>query len=87
MLFDPTKEPTFTDVKQGGAGTCYIMATMSALAEFPQMVKDLFVVPITNKVGIYAVKFYIRGKPWVVEVDDEFLFRRSSGFESKLVFA
>lgn len=27
-----------------------------------------------NKAGIHAIKFYIRGKPWVVTVDDEFLF-------------
>jgi len=61
-------------VRQGGAGTCYIMSAASALGEFPKMVKDLFVIPDTNSVGIYAVKFYIRGKPWIVEIDDEFLF-------------
>jgi len=27
-----------------------------------------------NNAGIYGVTFYIRGKPWVVEVDDHMLF-------------
>ena len=28
-----------------------------------------------NDAGIYAFRFYIRGKPWIVTVDDTFLFR------------
>ena len=27
-----------------------------------------------NQQGIYALRFYIRGKPWIITVDDEFLF-------------
>jgi len=28
----------------------------------------------TNDEGIYNVKFYIRGKPWIVTIDDNLLF-------------
>ena len=29
-----------------------------------------------NKDGIYKIKLYIRGKPWLVEIDDEMLFMK-----------
>ena len=53
------------------------MASIASLAEFPSQIKDVFLTTKMNKAGIYAVKFYIRGKPWVVEVDDKMLFRKS----------
>ena len=59
---------------QGGASTCYIEASMGAIAEFPDLVKNVFVTQEENDVGIYAFRFYIRGKPWIVTVDDTFLF-------------
>ena len=61
-------------VKQGGLGTCYIKAAMSALAEFPTLVKGAFVNTQKNNEGIYTVRFYIRGKPWLVTVDDYMLY-------------
>lgn len=41
-LFD-TDGPDFNDIVQGGAGTCYILAAMSAVAEFPELIEDLFI--------------------------------------------
>lgn len=38
------------------------------------MINDMFITKTKNDAGIYAVRFYIRGKPWVVTVDDYFLF-------------
>ena len=46
-----------------------------ALAEFPNKVKGLFVNQEKNDAGIYGLTFYIRGKPWVVSIDDYMLFR------------
>jgi len=43
------------------------------LAEFPNLVKSTFITQDTNNAGVYAVKFYVRGKPWVVTVDDYIL--------------
>merc|ERR1711990_890317 len=56
---------------------------MGGLAEFPDLVRNMFVNTDTNSEGIYNVRFYIRGKPWVVTVDDYMLFQ----YPSSLVFA
>jgi hypothetical protein len=51
----------------------YIQAAFSALAEFPDKARAIFLTQELNDEGIYAIKFYIRGKPWIVTVDDEVL--------------
>ena len=70
-------------VKQGGLGTCYIKAAMSALAEFPTLVQGAFVNTQKNNEGIYTARFYIRGKPWLVTVDDYMLYTSA---DSQLTF-
>jgi len=50
---------------------------MSSAAEFSDTITDMITPKIRNKAGIYGVKFYIRGKPWVVHVDDYMLFTNS----------
>ena len=34
---------TWSDINQGYAGTCYILAAMGAAAEYPQLIEDLFI--------------------------------------------
>ena len=51
---------------------------MSAVAEFPDIIKSIFVTDKENRAGIYALRFFIRGKPWVVAVDNTMLFYGSS---------
>lgn len=84
-LFD-SDGPHFNDIEQGGAGTCYVLAAMGAIAEFPEMVTDMFVsgTTISDK-GIYNLKFYIRGKPWIVTIDD-YLLANVMGSTPSLVF-
>ena len=72
------EDPKLTDAIQGEGGTCYIMASLASLAEFPSKIKDLFLTQEVNTAGIYGVTFYIRGKPWVVDVDDHMLFKSDS---------
>jgi hypothetical protein len=68
-LFD-SDGPHFNDIAQGGAGTCYVLASLGAMAEFPELVTSLFISgQKISKEGIYNIRFYIRGKPWVVTVD------------------
>jgi calpain-15 len=43
---------------------------MAAMSEYPELAKSIFLTKEKNDVGIYAVKFFVRGKPWVVTVDD-----------------
>ena len=64
------ESPNWLDTLQGGVGNCYILAALGALAEFPDLVKGLFLTDKVNESGIYAVRFFIRGKPWIITVDD-----------------
>ena len=69
------KSVTYNEPNQGDAGTCYFVAAIAAAGEWPSMITDMFVSGMDeNKAGIYGIKFYIRGKPWVVSVDDKLLF-------------
>ena len=52
-----------------------MLASASGLAEKPQRIKDMFLVDEKNDAGIYAVKFFIRGKPWVVHIDSDLVFK------------
>jgi len=60
------------------------LASIGAIAEFPHLVEEMFVSGnnITDN-GIYNLKFFIRGKPWIVSVDD---YMTVNTFSSKLVF-
>lgn len=69
-LFGDGDSIDFTDSRQGNLGNCYIKAAMGSLAEFPEMVRAAFLNQNSNENGIYNVRFYIRGKPWIVSVDD-----------------
>ena len=51
-------------------GDCYWLATLSAAAVKPDLIKQAFVTREANAAGIYNVKLYIRGKPWVMTIDD-----------------
>ena len=64
----------YADVTQGNAGTCYVMAAVASLARYPEYVKSMFLND-KNHAGIYAVRFYIRGKPWIITIDDTILFQ------------
>ena len=59
---------------QGSGGTCYIMAATSSLAEFPDQILNIFQNYSENT---FTLKFYIRGKPWLVKVDDMIVFQNS----------
>ena len=46
-----------------------MFAGLGALAEFPSLLEDIFLNDV-NDSGIYALRLYIRGKPWIITVDD-----------------
>ena len=50
------------------------MAAASALGEWPSLVKSVFLTQNKNKAGIFALKVFIRGKPYVISVDDNIMF-------------
>lgn len=73
-IFNIANTPKPTDPRQGYIGDCYIMSSLSTIAEKPELVKSAILTSNKNTAGIYGIRFYIRGKPWVVSIDDNLLF-------------
>ena len=44
------------------------------IAEYPSLVRKLFLTQNKNKAGIFALRVFIRGKPHVISVDDNIMF-------------
>jgi len=80
LLTDYTSDPDATAwhaANQGEAGDCYFIASLAGVAEHPELIEDIFVnTPENNAAGIYSVRFFIRGKPWIVDVDDTLVFSK-----------
>ena len=84
-LFD-SEGPHFNDIEQGGGHTSYVLAALGAMAEFPELVTSMFLNgQEISDTGIYNLRFFIRGKPWVVSVDD-YLFTHTIDDPDTLVF-
>lgn len=66
----------FDEVTQGGIGNCYLIATLSGSARFPEIIKDLFTAQESDQAGIYQTQMYVRGKPWTLTIDDTVLFNK-----------
>lgn len=66
---DSTFYPHFSEAIQGDLGSCYAMAAMSAVAAYPDIMDPIFLTKTKNAAGIAAVQIFIRGKPWVIDVD------------------
>ena len=63
------------------------MASLSSLGEYPELLRSLFVNVERNNAGIYGVRFQVRGKPWIVTVDDYLLFKNTQSLTPQLMFA
>jgi len=73
---------TYTDPRQGGAGTCYWISALSAVAEWPTLITDMFLTGTDMdavNAGLLGIRFYIRGKPWVISIDDKLFFTSEYG--------
>jgi len=55
-----------------------LIASLGSVGEFPELVKEMFVTQTKNDQKIHGIKFYIRGKPWVVSIDEKMLFMTAS---------
>jgi hypothetical protein len=67
----------WNDVFQGELGDCYVVAAISSVAKYPELIKQAFVTKNKNTAGVYIVRFYIRGKPWLVSVSDDVVYNIS----------
>ena len=43
----------------------------------PELIKNIFLEQKENKVGIYTIKLYVRGRPVLITIDDEFAFDKN----------
>jgi hypothetical protein len=77
--------PGFKTYFEGGANHAYFKASIASLAEFPHMLRDAFEEDDLTDSGLYNVRFFIRGKPWTVTVDDFMAFYGVDG-DSELMF-
>ena len=85
-VFGDDRSLYWKEPRQGGAGTCYIISAMSGVGEFPDLIRNAFLTQEQNSAGIFGIRFFIRGKPWVVTIDDEFLFYNPSYRVPQMVF-
>lgn len=61
-----------SDIAQGALGDCWFLASLAALAEYPEMIKQRFVTKEYNECGIYEIQCYKNGQDTKVIVDDYF---------------
>ena len=47
---------------------------MASMANRPELLHKIFLNKFLNYQGINAVKFFIRNKPWIITIDNIFLF-------------
>lgn len=52
---------------------------MAAVAAQPENIKSLFQEESTNVHGAYTIKLFVRGKPWLVQIDDFVLQNLTEG--------
>ena len=58
-------------------GDCYFIASAAAIGEWPSLVKSIFLTQNKNKAGVFALRVFIRGKPYVITVDDNIMFNKN----------
>jgi len=54
------------------------MAAAAAVAEWPDIVKNIFLTQKKNAAGIFGLSLFLRGKPHHLAIDDNILFYNSS---------
>lgn len=77
-MWDERQPISVHDVAQGYTlGNCYLVAAMSALAQNPQLIKNIFNFQEgdegkLNPNGIISINMFIAGVPHVMNIDDIF---------------
>ncbi|KAI1822679.1 hypothetical protein F4861DRAFT_376513 [Xylaria intraflava] len=80
------EKPTFlkdidgTDIKQGGVGDCWFIASLSALAGAEDRIKRICV-EYDTRIGIYGFVFYRDGE-WIYSIIDDKLYLTSPNWDS-----
>ena len=59
---------------------------MASCAEFTFLIKNALLTQTKNNASIYAVNFYVRGRPWTIAVDDYLLMYNQYGISYKTTY-
>ena len=77
-LFDEV--PKIEDISQGGIhGNCYFLGALTALIQYPNLIRKIFITEEASEFGYYAVNLCINGEFQIVEIDDFFPCQRKEG--------
>jgi hypothetical protein len=60
------------EIKQGALDNFYFLCVVSALSEYRNRIKNIFLTDITNQYGVYGIRLYLNGIPEEIIVDDYF---------------
>ena len=74
------------DVAQGDLGNCWLMAAISAVAEYPERIEDIFLNYSANALGKYCVNIFSLGVPHTVCVDDYLPLKRNEWTDYENLF-
>jgi hypothetical protein len=69
------------DILQGSLGDCWFLCALASMAEFPELIEELFVDSSkqVNEYGVYQLKFCVDGQWKTVTVDDYFPCKSATG--------
>lgn len=68
------------DSLQGGIGDCYFLSAISAIAEFPQMICQIFKTISLSMNGCYEVALRLNGEWKLIILDDYFPCSKNGGY-------
>jgi hypothetical protein len=58
------------DIEQGELGNCWVLSSLTAMAEYEGRIEKIFLNKTLSKNGVYGVQMYALGVPVTVMVDD-----------------
>ena len=58
----------FNDVQQGSLGNCYFLSSITALTEYPFLIREKFRTRKFNEEGYYEIVFFIDGEWQIVMI-------------------
>ena len=66
------------DIHQGEIGNCYLLSTISAIAEYADRFQDVFISKSKVENGCYQIRLYLNGVPKIIVLDDHFPVKKNS---------
>jgi len=65
------------DINQGEIGNCYFLSTISAIAEYGDRYKEIFISKNKSENGCYEIRLLVNGVPKIIVLDDYFPVKKN----------